>query len=221
MERMRLYVSALLLTVAVNGASADSGYCRSYNDLIAGKWMELDSVVVKECGQGRKMWLSTNDYNISTADEAMTKRLKKEAFAIMHDGVLYFNSRKLVCDREKFRKGYTKAWRYGEDGYIIMNEVVGKEARMSMTTTRIPAGSNSKFAYTDNQLRHRVCYLITGESKDGKYMNAYLIDDAMMEKLIGSRSDLYAEYYSEETKSERIMAKHVFPILVKMGLAER
>ena len=39
-----------------------------------------------------------------------------------------------------------------------------------------------------------------------------------MDKLLEGHNDLYAEYYSEEKKSNRMLAKHVFPILMKAGL---
>ena len=82
------------------------------------------------------------------------------------------------------------------------------------------AGTGSHFTYNSNQIRHRVCYLISDSSNGKKYTEAHLIDDVLMEKLIYGHDDLHTEYYSEERKSDRILAKHVFPILEKAGVIE-
>ena len=62
-----------------------------------------------------------------------------------------------------------------------------------------------------------MCYLIPDGSNGKEYTEARLIDNALMDKLLEGRNDLYAEYYSEEQKSNRMLAKHVFPILMKAG----
>lgn len=218
-RNMHLIVYALLLltTISIN---AKCGYYKSYEDLIADRYEPLDTLYCLQNGQGRKLWLGSNDYRLTTGNDSIDKVLKKNAFAIKKDNELYVNCRKLIRNKVQFKNGYARAWRSNDNSVIFVNEVIGKEAQLWQTSSQMLAGTGSHFTYNSNQIRHRVCYLISDSSNGKKYTEAHLIDDALMEKLIYGHDDLHTEYYSEKRKSDRILAKHVFPILEKAGVIE-
>ncbi len=199
-------------------SSTQCGYCCSYEELMGNQWKALDNIYSDINGQGRKLWFGNNDYRLTTENDSIDKVLKKEAFAIMKKDELYVNCRKLVRSNVRFKGGYARAWRSDNDEIIFVNEVIGKEAQLWQTSSNMLAGSGGNFTYSSNQIRHRVCYLISDGSNGKEYTEAILIDDALMDKLLEGHNDLYAEYYSEEQKSNRMLAKHVFPILMKAGV---
>ena len=68
------------------------------------------------------------------------------------------------------------------------------------------------------QIKQRVCYIVSNGSDEKGRTDVRMIDDALMEKMIYGHDDLYEEYYSEEKESKRNLATRVFPILKKAGL---
>lgn len=206
----------LLLLTAVD-ANAKNGYCRCYEDFINGQWEPLDTVFCKKNGQGRKLWFGSNDYSLTTGDKVLDKRLKAEAFVIMMNDTLYINCRRVQHNKIYFKNGYAKAWRIGKHSLLFINEVTGKEAQLNQSAAHTLSGTAGNFTYGSNQLRRRVCYVISNES-GGERIESRIVDDALMEQMLGGDSELCALYYSVEDKSKRMTAAHVIPILEKAGL---
>ena len=48
-----------------------------------------------------------------------------------------------------------------------------------------------------------------------------MVDDSLMEKLLKGRDELREEYYAEPKEAQRILAKHIVPILREAGLFGR
>ncbi|MCR5068964.1 MAG: hypothetical protein K6A78_04090 [Prevotella sp.] len=210
-------IMIMLLLLTVVDANAKNGYCRCYEDFINSRWESLDTVFCRKNGQGRKLWFGSNDYSLTTGNESLDKRLKAEAFVIMMDDTLYINCRRVQHDKIYFRNGYAKAWRIGKHSLLFINEVIGKEAQLNQSAAPSLSGTAGNFTYGLNQLRRRVCYIISNNS-GGKRIESRLVNDTLMEQMLNGNSELRAEYYSIEDKSKRMTAAHVFPILEKVGL---
>ena len=210
-----VYTLLLLTTISVN---AKCGYYKNYEDFVADRYEPLDTLYSLKNGQGRKLWFGSNDYRLTTGNDSIDSMLKKKAFAIKKDNELYVNCRKLIHKKVRFKNGYARAWRSDNNDIIFINGATGKEAQLWQTSSQMLAGSGSNFTYSSNQIRHRVCYIIPDGNNGKKYIEANLIDDAQMDKLIYGHDDLHIEYYSEERMSDRLLAKHVFPILEKAGV---
>lgn len=210
-------IMIVLLLLAVVDANAKNGYCRCYEDFINGQWEPLDTVFCKKNGQGRKLWFGSNDYSLTTGNKVLDKRLKAEAFVIMMNDTLYINCRRVQHDKIYFRNGYARAWLIGKHSLLFINEVIGKEAQLNQSAAPTLSGTAGNFTYGSNQLRRRVCYVISNES-GGERIESRLVDDALMEQMLNGDSELCAWYYSVEDKSKRMTATHVIPILEKAGL---
>lgn len=188
-------------------------YCTNYDDMMAEKWQQADSVQVFTKSRAKQMWWGGNDFKFDTGNKHTNKLLKKYAFAVMYNDTLLLNTG-LYTDRGvRFNTGYTRGYRM-KDGRLLITYFNVKEAgsrammggAFGLVGSLIASASNSKLIKQD------VCYIIMhGEKK------AFIIDDKQMSTLLAGRQDLLSEYYAVEKKN-RLHADVIMPLLEKAGI---
>ena len=214
-------IVTILLTVIALNVGGQCRYCNSYEDFLADRWEELDTVYVNNHSKSRQMWLGGNDYTLTTGDKDMDKLLKKYAFVVMQADTLYVNCRKLRFEGTRFGNGYTKARRIGEQSLLLVNKIKGERKREEATIYPFMFGTIGGYVVVSKQFKQQVCYIISSGADEKGQIAIRLIDDYLMNQMIMGRRDLYEEYHAEEKESKRILATHVIPILEKAGLFEQ
>ena len=217
MGQMRTVICAIYLLTAMT-VSAKCGYYHTYEDFIEGNLVSLDTIYADAHGTGRQFWWGGNDYTLTTKNDSINKKLKKEAFVLIIDNTLYVNCRKLRYEKTRFANGYAKTKRIGKHSLIFVNQTIGKKAQSDRALAGMAFGAIGGAIIGSQQIKQRVCYIVSNGSDEKGRTDVRMIDDALMEKMIYGHDDLYEEYYSEEKESKRNLATRVLPILKKAGL---
>lgn len=211
-NQMQWVVSAMLLLVATP-VCGQSRYCNSYEDFVGNRWEQLDTIYLVGHSKSRQLWWGGNDYTLTSGDDAIDKKLKKDAFVVMQGDSIYLNCHNLRYQKTVFGNGFTKARRVGDQNLLFVNKIVGKEAMSG-----VMLGAIGGAIAASKQMKQQVCYVVSnGADKKGR-IEVKLIDDELMDQLIANRADLHDEYYAEKKASKRRLATHIIPILEKAGL---
>lgn len=228
MSRISLaIVLSLLTTVSVCG---QCGYCKSYKDFLEGNWEPLDTVYSKEQSKGHTFMWGYSNYKLTAGDKDIDRILNGMAFAVMQADSIYVNCHHLQFEKANFGNGYCKAARIGQNDLLLVNQLVGKEARDNMSKAvdgpgfmfgAVGAGIAAGVA-AQKQMKNKVCYIISPSANNQGRYDIKLFDDRMMDKLLLSREliDLHDAYYAEKDKNKRRLAARVIPILEKAGIIE-
>ena len=223
----------LMATVSVCGKCQ---YCKSYEDFLADKWIDLDTVYCTIHSKGHQIMWGVSNYKLKTGDE-YTDRLLNTAFVVMQADTLYVNSRNLRFEKSSLGKGYCKAARIGEHNLLLTGKLAGKEAQddaLSGSEAAITAGILFGVAgaavvggivggtSANKLLKNKVCYLITSGANEKGRFDVKRFEDQMMDKLLLSRNlvELHNAYYAEKDKKKRRLASRIIPILEKAGIID-
>jgi hypothetical protein len=217
----------LLTTVSVCG---QCGYCKSYKDFLEDKWESLDTVYCKEQSKGHTFMWGYSNYKLTTGDKDIDRILNGAAFAVMQADSIYVNCCHLRFEKASFGNGYCKAARIGQNDLLIVNQLIGKEARDNMSKAMdgpgvmfgaVGAGIAAGIA-AQKQMKNKVCYIITPSANGESLYDIELFDDRRMDKLLLSRDliDLHNAYYEEKDKNKRRLAARILPILMEAGIIE-
>ena len=223
----------LMATVSICGKCQ---YCKSYEDFLADKWIDLDTVYCTIHSKGHQIMWGVSNYKLKTGDE-YTDKLLNTAFVVMQADTLYVNSRNLRFEKSSLGKGYCKAARIGEHNLLLTGKLAGKEAQddaLSGSGAAITAGILFGVAgaavvggivggtSANKLLKNKVCYLITSGANEKGRFDVKRFEDQMMDKLLLSRNlvELHNAYYAEQDKKKRRLAARVIPILEKAGIIE-
>ena len=203
------------------GMHAKCGYCKTFEELLAGRWEPLDTVYGEMHSKSRQFWIGGNDFTLSTGDKLLDNKLKKEAFAVMQGEKLYVNSRKLRYQKTRFTNGFTRAMRIGTDTLLFCNQSIGAAAEGRQAIARSMFGAVGGALVAANSINRRVCYIICGKTDAKGRMEVEMFGDSLMERFLKGRDELREEYYAEPEEAQRILAKHIVPILREAGLFGR
>jgi len=217
---MKKNLITFLLTIIAITANAQCKYCNTYEDFLADRWQELDTIYCDSHSKTRQIWWGGNDYKLTTEDKATNKILKKKAFAVMRGDTLYVNCRNLRYENTCFGNGYTKAMRIGQRSLLFVNKIIGSEASSDVMRSRFLFGVIGSMVTIRDQMEQQVCYVISFGANSNGEIGIRLIDDRLVEQMINDarHNDLYDEFYAERDPEKRLLAKHVIPILEKAGL---
>lgn len=214
--KRKLLVACCLMT-AIMG-SAQSKYCKSYEDFKADRWTEIDTVYLDGHSKSHQLWVGGNDYKLTTGNKELDEVIKKEALAVICKDTIYVNCRNLRFEKTGFGNGYTKGYRYDGNKLCIVNKKIGKAASGQMATGMAFGAIGGAIA-ASSQMKNQVCYLIESDVEKGK-VNILLMDDAFMDGLLKEHQELADQYHAVEKKKERQSAATIFPILQQLGLVE-
>lgn len=217
----RRYMILVALLACALGMHAKCGYCKTFEELLAGRWEPLDTVYGEMHSKSRQFWIGGNDFTLSTGDKLLDNKLKKEAFAVMQGEKLYVNSRKLRYQKTRFTNGFTRAMRIGRDTLIFANQTIGAASKSKQAIASNLFGAVGGGLVAANSVSRRVCYIICGKTDQKGRVEIEMVDDSLMEKLLKGRDELREEYYAEPKEAQRILAKHIVPILREAGLFGR
>lgn len=223
----------LMATVTVCGKCQ---YCKSYEDFLADKWVDLDTVYSSAHSKAHQIMWGVSNYKLHTGDE-YTDRLLNTAFVVMQADTLYVNSRNLRFEKTKLGKGYCKAARIGEHNLLFTGKLAGKDTQgdaVSGTGAAVTAGilfgvagaaiagGISGAVSANKLLKNKVCYLITSGANEKGRFDVKRFEDPMMDKLLLSRNliELHNAYYAEKDKKKRRLASNIIPILQKAGIID-
>ena len=217
---MKKNLITFLLTIISITANAQCKYCNTYEDFLADRWQELDTIYCDSHSKTRQLWWGGNDYKLTTGEKAIDKILKKKAFAVMRDDTLYVNCRNLRYENTRFGNGYTKAMRIGQRSLLFVNKIIGSEAQGNVMRSQFLFGVIGSMITASEQMEQQVCYVISFGANNNGEISIRLIDDRLVEQMItdAHHYDLYDEFYAEKDPEKRLLAKHVIPILEKAGL---
>ena len=220
MTKLRMFFFAAILLTSLT-SSAQSRYCKTYEDFLEGRWEQLDTVYYDSHSKEHQAWWGGNDYTLTTGNKATDKILKNDAFAVMQGDSIYLNCRNLRYDKCRFGNGYTKARRIGERSLLFVNRLIGRNQEKDIIVVGAAFGAIGAAITANKQMKNQVCYVISsGADEDGK-IAIRPIDDHLMNQMIDNRVDLHDEYYAEKDLKKRRLASHVIPILEKSGLFDQ
>ena len=211
-----IFISASLLTVL--SVKGQCGYCNSYEDFLNGRWEHLDTVYSDHHSKSRQLWWGGNDFTITTGNDDIDKKLKKEIFAVKQADTLFLNCRNLRFEKTRFGNGYVKARRIGERSIFFVNRTIGKDAASNQQASAYMFGILGAATSINKNLKNQVCYVISEGADEKGHITIRMIDDQLMRQMLVGQYDLLNEYYAEENKYDRLLAVHIVPILEKSGL---
>ena len=224
MEKIKLIVIAVLLTVTNHISAQEAKCCFSYSDFVNNVWTPIGKIYIEENTKAYKSWCGGNDYSFTTLNPAMDKKLKKDVFMLIYQDSLYVNCCNLRLGKRSLGKGYARAYRFRDNEIVFVTSRVGKMSNQNATLASVAAQMAVGIAgavlvanslYND---KDAVCYLVTDDaetSKKGK-IAIHMMDTHTMEyMLIGS--DHYDEYYVEEEKMERESAEYTMNFIKRIG----
>jgi len=217
----------LLTTVTVSGQCR---YCKSYKDFLEGKWEPLDTVYCKGQSKGHTFMWGYSNYKLTTGNKNIDRILNGTAFAVMQADSIYVNCRHLRFEKASFGKGYCKAARIGQNDLLLVNRLIGKEARENISKAMDgpgvmfgAVGAGIAAGITANkQMKNKVCYIITPSANGESLYDIEMFEDQRMDKILLSRDliNLHNAYYEEKNKTKRRLACRIIPILQKAGIIE-
>ncbi|MBR0046509.1 MAG: hypothetical protein IJP75_06455 [Bacteroidaceae bacterium] len=219
--KKKTLITMLLALVAMTSAHAQCQYCNTYEDFLAGRWQPLDTVYCDTHSKSEKILLGINDFTLTTGDKTLDKNLKKEALIVKQADTLYVNCRNLRFEKTSFGNGYIKARRLGQKELLIVNKIIGMDVSATAAVSSLVLGSIGSAWTASEQMKQQVCYVISNGANEKGRIDIRLIDDELMEQLVGKRKDLHDAYFAEENDTKRRLAAHIVPILEKAGLLKQ
>ena len=212
--RKLMYVLFLLPALAV---SAQCRYCMSFEDFMEGRWEPLDTVFVDSHSKSHQFWVGGGEVALTTGDKKTDKILKNESFAVKVGRKLFVNSHNLRYKKMKIGNGYYQAMTLGQHGIVFVNRTILAPKEM-MERGAFYAGAIGAMVISNELFKQQVCYLISDGADTKKHINISMIDEKMMNNLLGENAEAIEEYYSETDPSKRLLAAHILPVLKKLGL---
>ena len=206
----------LLMTMTV---VAQSKYCLSFADYQADRWIALDTLYLKAHSNARQAWWGGNDFKLTTGNKELDDKIKNDVFAITYHDSIFVNCKNMSYDGQRFGKGYTLAFPYGNNGLCFIHRLIGKKHALKDGALAYNFGVLGAVAARQDDLENRVCYVI--ETAEGYDMGSLrLIDDDFMEILLADNDYLLRRYKRPSTKAERRLASNVLEILRLRGLVK-
>ena len=160
MEKIKLIVIAVLLTVTNHISAQEAKYCLSYSDFINDVWIPIEKIDIKEHSNAHKLWWGGNDYSFTTGDNMMDMKLKEEVFMLIYQDSLYINCRNLRYEKTAFDKGYVRAYRFCDNEIVFVNRRIGKDAKSEAEAMRFALGLAGGIAATASNKRKVMLYAI-------------------------------------------------------------
>ncbi len=213
---MRKFVCFILLVTALT-VQAQGRFCKSYDDFVAGRWIEVSDLQPIHHSDSHKLWAGGNDYKFQTEDKALGKVIKKEAFVVEYDDTLYVNLRTLRYEGCRFGNGYAMGLPYDGTKIMFVTHRIGRDAKNKQFASSFFFGTVGAVVNGSSQLKDRVCYLVDNNG-NGKKTDIKLINDTFMTYLLLQDESMLEKYRSEKKQKDRESAAHILPILKEKGL---
>uniref|UniRef100_A0AB33J080 GLPGLI family protein n=1 Tax=Prevotella sp. GTC17254 TaxID=3236794 RepID=A0AB33J080_9BACT len=190
-------------------------YCATYDDLKAGHWSNIDSVMVVTKSRTKQMWWGGKDFKFDSDNKATRRLLRKEAVAVMYRDTLLFNLTHLKDRGTAFGRGYARGHKMADGHYLILYFDVAKMHAKSMAAGMFGLVGGLAMAASSNKLvKQNVCYIVTpGEKK------VTIINEKVMPDLLKDHPDLLEEY-NQIKKKERTYAENIVPLLQRAGVLD-
>ena len=200
--------------------SAQARYCTSFDDYLAGNWMELPSIHIIERSKSKQMWSGGGDYSLTTNDKGTDKKLRKTAFAIQSGDSLFINLGNIGCDNNRFGKGYAFALPLPENKILFTGRRIDKAESNRQANVQFAFGLVGAVISSNSNMKRPACYIIENISLGKHYIPARLLGDDLITKLLKGHDDLIDEYFLEEDKMNRETSVRILPLLRKAGIIE-
>ena len=166
---IRHYLLIILLPLAIHIA-AQGRYCYSYDDFVAGQWVEIPTIQKIDNSTSHQFWSGSGDYTITFGDKAINKVLKKEVLVVELRDTLYVNLRTLRYKNYKLGKGFTRAVRLGDDKLAFVAKRMGVDMGFFFGVV----GSAISGYYS---MKNKVCYILDNNG-NGKKRQVKMLDDS-------------------------------------------
>lgn len=202
----------MLLTAGLSG-SAQSRYCLSFSDYVAGTWYPLNQLRLEYRSGNKSLWHGGANYKPVTGDSKTDKTLKKDARLIMHHDSLYINCRQLTCQGIQFGNWYAPACVFDRDYFLFtaMSIKAKKATASSALMFGIIGGAVAAAKHKDEYM----CYIFYPNAETVKP-----VDRQMMYQLLEDHPDLRSNYDDEAGDNADCSPATVIPILQKLGLID-
>lgn len=210
MKKANTLLCLLLLSVA---AMAQSRYCLTPADYVAGQWTPLDSLRLEYRSNSKSVWLGGASYKPLSGDKKIDKLLKKRARFIQQQDTLYINCRQLTCGGIGFGNWYAPACPFERDYVLFVARSVRAQQQGNMATFMF--GVAGVLVAVPMQKHAFSCYVFNPGTE-----TVELVDKAMMERLLEGRPDLQEALEQTDAK-HRYQPQTLLPILQQLGVIDR
>ena len=198
----KLWIIMFLGLVALNVAAKNQAYA-SLKDLFAHKADTIGLLKIEKRTNNQMMMTAGGDYKITSANDALNKRIKKRCYGICSNGALYLNCRKLRFNKFRFGTCYVAAMWVGSNLYFCAPPVGPAEA--SVTPARNYAmGAIGQAISSSSMVSDRVFYEI-----DSLTLKVDFVSKEKMSSLLKNHPNLLAEYLSENSEAAKVVAKYL------------
>ena len=229
--KKNVFVLVLFSCLTLMAQAQVAKYCMTYTDFVAGKWNSVDDLTMGRTSQACQIKTYKNQVRFKTGDKVADKVLKHQVFAVMYGDQLFVNCRTLRNGGASLDvSGYTQAVCYDNDKVCVLaykrndvafalelgTEIVGFMVDNKALSVGLLVGSGAIGFYNEN-MKTMACYLVDGNTNDGKY-TATRINDSFMENLLSNDASLLGKYKAINGKRSRQSAANVLPILMEKGV---
>ena len=221
--------AAILVVCGAMKAQAQVKYCMTYTEYTNGQWTTADTAWAETISAASRRIVQSSDYKMKSTDEALEKKLNKEAFAVVTGDGLYVNCRNFRHQGVRFGSGYARGFRMTDGKLCVVNRKVGKSTLLEagltggITSALAPGVIASAIAgtgLTEVQLANQVCYLVDSDAGSNGKTKITQIGDQVISTLLADRKDLLDKYNAAGDKRTRQSALNVLSILREAGLLE-
>ena len=209
-NKLKLIVLLQCLLLQLQVGLAQSRYCLSFGDQIAGVWHSIENLQLEYRSGNKTLWNGGASFKPVTGDKKMDKLLKKDAVLIMCNDSLYINCYGLGYKGTKFGYWYAPACLFGDTEFLFvaMNyKAINKTTNMGLAFG-IVGGAIAASASSHDFM----CYVYHPGSE-----TVEVIDRQYMIELLGNHEQQLSDYQKLDKKA-CYSPLVVLPILRQIGL---
>lgn len=208
----RRLIILLSLLLQLQASKAQSSYCLSFADQLAGVWHPIENLQLEYRSGNKTLWNGGASFKPVTGDKKLDKILKKDAVMIMHNDSLYINCINLQYKRTAFGNWYAPACAYDDTEFLFIAmsyKAIQKTQNMAMAFGVIGGALMASSSSHDF-----MCYVYHPSSE-----TVEAIDREFMLNLLEGHEAMKTDYL-KLNKKECYGPLVVLPLLRQLGLVK-
>lgn len=211
----RIFITLFMSVIALSAITAQSRYCLSYDDWRAGVWHNVSNLTVEQRSKSAKFWWGGGDWKFATGNAEEESILKKQAFLVQMDTVLFVNLRKYKCEKTLFGKNFAHAYIMNDSTLLFPYIGIGNKESSDAMAAQFAFGIIGGLAAANSQSKHTAVYTISDATKKTKRLS---MED--MEKLLAPYPKVLNDFY-DRSKADEYQAPVAIECLRRAGLLRR
>lgn len=191
--------------------TAQGRYCTSYDDYIAGNWIELPDLTFTRSKKPKKN-PDAADILFTTKDKTTDEELDNKAVFIQCGDSLFINLREFRLGHAFFTNHYALAYPLSNNKILFISSKPQESKVNYVTIGPVP------IMFSDKPSSNTYCFIIE-DIKLGDFSPIHLINDESITKVLKGHDDVIDEYFfSEKNKKKREKSEYILPLLRKAGI---